>query len=200
VLDDGAETGNESTAGIQKPDEVVQGPATEDGTPPLPPKRKKAHRGSRGGQKSRPSNLKKKQKPDSGDDEVNKIVDGVIAHKQQPMQPDPEPTAGNIADVNDTMAINSIKVDTDRVLGYGSGGTTVYEGTFEGREVAVKRMLLQYYDLASQEIKLLSQSDDHPNVVRYYRHEKDKDFLYVFTSLFTSLVVTSEAFCCFPPY
>lgn len=40
-------------------------------------------------------------------------------------------------------------------------------------------MLLHYYDLASQEIKLLSQADDHPNVIRYYRHEKDQHFLYI---------------------
>jgi serine/threonine-protein kinase/endoribonuclease IRE1 len=40
-------------------------------------------------------------------------------------------------------------------------------------------MLLQYFDLASQEIKLLSQSDEHPNVIRYYCHHKGKDFLYI---------------------
>jgi serine/threonine-protein kinase/endoribonuclease IRE1 len=40
-------------------------------------------------------------------------------------------------------------------------------------------MLLQYYDLASQEVTLLSQADDHPNVIRYYRHEKDQNFLYI---------------------
>jgi serine/threonine-protein kinase/endoribonuclease IRE1 len=177
VIDEGAETGTESLAPTQKVDEVVQGPVTEDGTLPLPPKRKKAHRGSRGGQKNRPSNLKNKKKKDD-DDEVEKIVEGVIKPKQ-PMQPDAGPSENSVTDVDDSMTIKSIKVDTDRVLGYGSGGTTVYEGTFEGREVAVKRMLLQYYDLASQEIKLLSQSDDHANVVRYYRHEKDKDFLYI---------------------
>jgi len=40
-------------------------------------------------------------------------------------------------------------------------------------------MLLNYFDLASQEITLLSQSDDHPNVVRYFCHHKGKDFLYI---------------------
>ncbi len=88
-------------------------------------------------------------------------------HSVQPMQPDAEPKEDNLSEVTDSVQIHSIKVDTDKVLGYGSGGTVVYEGTFEGRDVAVKRMLLQYYDLASQEVKLLSQSDDHPNVVRY---------------------------------
>jgi len=178
VIDEGAETGYESAApSAKKLNESVQGPHTEDGTPPLAPKKKKAHRGSRGGQKNRPSSMKNKTQKVK-DNEMDQIIDGVITPKQS-IQPDAEPNEGKVTDVDDSLSIQSIKVDTDRVLGYGSGGTTVYEGTFEGREVAVKRMLLQYYDLASQEIKLLSQSDDHPNVVRYFRHEKDKDFLYV---------------------
>ena len=55
--------------------------------------------------------------------------------------------------------------------------------------VSANYRLNAFGSLASQEIKLLSQSDDHPNVVRYYRHEKDKDFLYVF---FVSLDITSS--------
>jgi serine/threonine-protein kinase/endoribonuclease IRE1 len=39
----------------------------------------------------------------------------------------------------------------------------VFEGKFDGREVAVKRMLIQFFDIASQETKLLRESDDHPN-------------------------------------
>lgn len=38
----------------------------------------------------------------------------------------------------------------DRVLGYGSGGTVVYEGTLEGRRIAVKRMLKAFYDIAER--------------------------------------------------
>ena len=184
VIDEGVETGTESIApAAKKAEDIVEGPYTEDGTAPIAVKKKKAHRGSRGGQKNRPSNLKNKAQK-AKDDEVEKIVDGIIAPKQS-IQPDAVPSDGRVTDVNDSLSIQSIKIDTDRVLGYGSGGTIVYEGTFEGREVAVKRMLLQYNDLASQEIKLLSQSDDHPNVVRYYRHEKDKDFLYVLPTIIT---------------
>ena len=185
VIDEGAETATESSApatnNINKVDEVVQGPCLEDGTPPTITKKKKAHRGQRGGQKNRPSNLRNKAKRAqklAGEDDVDKIVDAVVASSQS-LQPDTARTEGKVTDVEQSLSIQSIKVISERILGYGSGGTTVYEGTFEGREVAVKRMLLQYFDLASQEIKLLSQSDDHPNVIRYYRHEKDKDFLYV---------------------
>ena len=46
------------------------------------------------------------------------------------------------------------------VLGYGSGGTVVYEGVLDGREVAVKRMLHQFYDLARKEIGALILSDE----------------------------------------
>ena len=33
---------------------------------------------------------------------------------------------------------------SDRILGYGSHGTVVFQGTFDGREVAVKRLLLDF--------------------------------------------------------
>lgn len=58
-------------------------------------------------------------------------------------------------------------MDVSRVLGYGSGGTVVYQGTFEGRKVAVKRMLNHYYDLAQLEIRMLIESDEHPSLIRY---------------------------------
>eukprot|EP00842_Homolaphlyctis_polyrhiza_P001445 jgi/Hompol1/2300/HPOL_005933-RA len=47
-------------------------------------------------------------------------------------------------------------------------GTVVYKGMFEGREVAIKRLLLEFYDVADHEVKILQESDHHPNVVRYY--------------------------------
>ncbi|KAI8969235.1 hypothetical protein BDF20DRAFT_152288 [Mycotypha africana] len=68
---------------------------------------------------------------------------------------------------------------TDTVLGYGSHGTVVYKGVFDGRNVAVKRLLLDFYDVALQEVKLLQESDDHPNVVRYFYKEETDRFLYI---------------------
>ena len=41
-------------------------------------------------------------------------------------------------------------------IGYGSGGTIVFEGVLHGRRVAVKRMLAQFTDLAQQEISCYS--------------------------------------------
>ena len=37
---------------------------------------------------------------------------------------------------------------------YLSPGTVVYEGTMDGRSVAVKRLLRQFYDLAKKEIEV----------------------------------------------
>jgi serine/threonine-protein kinase/endoribonuclease IRE1 len=55
---------------------------------------------------------------------------------------------------------------SDTVIGYGSHGTVVLKGTWGGRPVAVKRLLSDFVRLASQEVKLLQASDDHPNVIR----------------------------------
>lgn len=53
------------------------------------------------------------------------------------------------------------------------------KGTWGGRPVAVKRLLSDFTRLASQEVKLLQASDDHPNVIRYYCQEKRDNFLYI---------------------
>jgi serine/threonine-protein kinase/endoribonuclease IRE1 len=39
--------------------------------------------------------------------------------------------------------------------------------------------LSDFTRLASQEVKLLQASDDHPNVIRYYCQEKRDNFLYI---------------------
>ena len=50
--------------------------------------------------------------------------------------------------------------------GFGSHGTVVYKGVFQGRAVAVKRLLRDFVSIASQEVALLQASDDHQNVIR----------------------------------
>ncbi|CAO3682001.1 unnamed protein product [Rhizopus microsporus] len=68
---------------------------------------------------------------------------------------------------------------SETVLGYGSHGTVVYKGRFDGRDVAVKRLLVDFYDVALKEVQLLQESDDHPNVVRYFYKEQSDRFLYI---------------------
>ncbi|KAJ7326433.1 hypothetical protein DFH08DRAFT_968324 [Mycena albidolilacea] len=55
-------------------------------------------------------------------------------------------------------------VVSDHVLGYGSHGTVVYRGSLQGRAVAVKRLLQDFVTLASREVSILQESDDHPNL------------------------------------
>lgn len=79
------------------------------------------------------------------------------------------------------LQIENNLIITDKILGYGSHGTIVYQGTFENRPVAVKRMLLDFYDIANHEVKLLQESDDHPNVIRYFCSQlsETEKFLYI---------------------
>lgn len=68
---------------------------------------------------------------------------------------------------------------SSEVLGRGSHGTIVFRGTFDGRAVAVKRLLSDFYDVAEREVLLLQDSDNHTNVIRYYYREKRDEFLYI---------------------
>ncbi|XP_071701769.1 serine/threonine-protein kinase/endoribonuclease IRE1a-like [Rutidosis leptorrhynchoides] len=61
----------------------------------------------------------------------------------------------------------------------GSNGTTVYEGIYDDRKVAVKRLVKAHQDVAIKEINNLKASDLHLNVVRYYGVEDDEDFVYL---------------------
>lgn len=55
----------------------------------------------------------------------------------------------------------------------------VYKGSLQGRAVAVKRLLQDFVTLASREVNVLQESDDHPNVIRYYYQESRGNFLYI---------------------
>ncbi|KAF9107552.1 bifunctional endoribonuclease/protein kinase ire1 [Mortierella sp. AM989] len=79
---------------------------------------------------------------------------------------------------SNTPHLKSIQV-TETILGYGSHGTVVYKGNYDGRAVAVKRLLIDFYDVAFHEVRVLQESDDHPNVVRYFRSEQCDRFLYI---------------------
>ncbi|PVF98660.1 hypothetical protein CPB86DRAFT_732570 [Serendipita vermifera] len=77
-----------------------------------------------------------------------------------------------------TTSTSSLVVG-NKILGYGSHGTIVYEGSLQGRAVAVKRLLQDFVTLASHEVSLLLQADDHPNVIRYYFSMTRDSFLYI---------------------
>ncbi|KAL6780758.1 hypothetical protein ACKKBF_B11875 [Auxenochlorella protothecoides x Auxenochlorella symbiontica] len=87
--------------------------------------------------------------------------------------PGPNPSASRGA-----LAVGRMLVGPG-ILGLGSGGTVVFEGSLDGRPVAVKRLLRQFYDLAASEIRTLILSDEHVNVVRYIAMEEDAQFCYL---------------------
>lgn len=80
------------------------------------------------------------------------------------------------------LQIGKIKVHLRDILGSGCEGTMVYKGEFEGRSVAVKRLMTKgpkQIELVEREVALLRESDDHPNVIRYYCTEEDVAFRYI---------------------
>ncbi|XVF62322.1 hypothetical protein PTKIN_Ptkin08bG0207900 [Pterospermum kingtungense] len=70
-------------------------------------------------------------------------------------------------------------VVSNKDIGKGSNGTIVLEGLYEGRAVAVKRLVQAHHDVAFKEIQNLIASDRHPNIVRWYGVEYDQDFVYL---------------------
>ncbi|CAJ0757490.1 23514_t:CDS:2, partial [Entrophospora sp. SA101] len=68
---------------------------------------------------------------------------------------------------------------SNKILGYGANGSIVYKGRFEGKDVAIKRLLLDYYKLAHHEVSLLQESDEHANIIRYYCTQQCENFFYI---------------------
>ncbi|XP_054068584.1 serine/threonine-protein kinase/endoribonuclease IRE2 [Rissa tridactyla] len=95
------------------------------------------------------------------------------------VSPDPAvPAAAEDAEP-DVIAVGKVSFNPKDVLGHGAGGTFVFRGQFDGRNVAVKRLLPECFHLVDREVQLLRESDEHPHVVRYFCTEKDKQFHYI---------------------
>ncbi|KAJ5638925.1 Serine/threonine-protein kinase ppk4 [Penicillium herquei] len=146
-----------------------------------PVKKKGRARGSRGGK-----NHRRRKKPGTeGDatDQADQVVEQVKGFAPQSrLEPDIQMTrtvSNEISEMDGVVRIGRLEVFTDVVLGHGSHGTVVYRGVFDGRNVAVKRMLMEFYDIASHEVGLLQESDDHHNVIRYFCREQAAGFLYI---------------------
>lgn len=98
--------------------------------------------------------------------------------------PKPPPSAPSLV-VSDSilgMNVSAVRwclINSSPFVGFGSHGTVVFKGSLQGRAVAVKRLLQDFVTLASREVSILQQSDDHPNVIRYYYQEAHANFLYI---------------------
>lgn len=131
---------------------------------------KKRKRGSRGGRKN---NLAKKKEREEQVllEQANNAGAATSTDEAATTDTSPAPPSG--------LPSGSLLDVSKDVIGYGSHGTVVLKGSFENREVAVKRMLLDFYEVASQEVSLLQESDDHPNVIRYFCKQVNDRFLYI---------------------
>ncbi|CAL8330900.1 unnamed protein product [Lota lota] len=79
----------------------------------------------------------------------------------------------------DEVNVGKITFKPSEVLGHGTAGTFVFRGHFDGRHVAVKRILPECFEVAEREVQLLRESDTHPNVIRYFCTERDRLFTYI---------------------
>uniref|UniRef100_A0A6Q2Y8L7 Serine/threonine-protein kinase/endoribonuclease IRE1 n=1 Tax=Esox lucius TaxID=8010 RepID=A0A6Q2Y8L7_ESOLU len=77
------------------------------------------------------------------------------------------------------VRVGKITFRPRNVLGHGAEGTIVYKGQFDNRAVAVKRILPECFSFADREVDLLRESDEHPNVIRYFCTERDRQFQYI---------------------
>ncbi|EGW35193.1 uncharacterized protein SPAPADRAFT_133040 [Spathaspora passalidarum NRRL Y-27907] len=153
-----------------------------ESTPAIKKPRKRGKRGGKRGGKHINKNKSNEDEHNEDDDteqqmEVEEDEEPVITTKSLvksiPMTPSKS--------TKKKLQIENNLVISDKILGYGSHGTVVFEGTFENRPVAVKRMLLDFYEIANHEVRLLQESDDHPNVIRYFcsQTSESEKFLYI---------------------
>ena len=195
----------ESASSSPSPPSEGEGDANASAAGSAPEKeKKKNHRGRRGGAKHkkggkaaalRSENSMTQNDDETGPDGQPPSVDEVVGKAKQlgaertTLHPEPDvvtvsyntvPGKSDMEEVSSPiLRMGSLEVNTNVQLGTGSNGTIVFAGKFDGREVAVKRMLIQFYDIASQETKLLRESDDHPNVIRYYAQQQHANFHYI---------------------
>lgn len=66
---------------------------------------------------------------------------------------------------------------------------------FDNRDVAVKRILPECFSFADREVQLLRESDEHPNVIRYFCTERDRQFQYIAIELCAATLQEVSAPC-----
>uniref|UniRef100_A0A674PDR9 Serine/threonine-protein kinase/endoribonuclease IRE1 n=1 Tax=Takifugu rubripes TaxID=31033 RepID=A0A674PDR9_TAKRU len=89
------------------------------------------------------------------------------------------PLAFLICPIMLVVRVGNVSFRPKEVLGHGAEGTIVYKGQFDNRAVAVKRILPECFSFADREVQLLRESDEHPNVIRYFCTERDRQFQYI---------------------
>ena len=170
------EVGDETTADVVD----VQG---SDETAPAPERKPRRKRGQRGGK-----NNKKKvgfiepttdvDEEDQGDENGHIQASSSNAiPKDIPLNDQGNHTIDGLTVTEKLLGISSS--DRSNNTGSGSQGTFVYEGVWEGIKVAVKRMQIENFEIAEKEVDHLRESDEHPNIVRYYTNKRSDKFIYI---------------------
>ncbi|TVY44272.1 Serine/threonine-protein kinase [Lachnellula occidentalis] len=180
-----SETSNAENLVQREASETALETPSPDEAAPTP--KKKAHRGTRGGvrHKKKKAAAKDESSHDGNPPKAQPSIEDAVRDAQKmgeqtKLEPDIITIPNDPSEVSGPIiSIGALTVDTEKLIGTGSNGTMVFEGQFDGREVAVKRMLMQFFDIASQETKLLRESDDHPNVIRYFAQQQAAGFLYI---------------------
>uniref|UniRef100_A0A674P3P8 Serine/threonine-protein kinase/endoribonuclease IRE1 n=1 Tax=Takifugu rubripes TaxID=31033 RepID=A0A674P3P8_TAKRU len=85
----------------------------------------------------------------------------------------------SLTEESSVVRVGNVSFRPKEVLGHGAEGTIVYKGQFDNRAVAVKRILPECFSFADREVQLLRESDEHPNVIRYFCTERDRQFQYI---------------------
>ncbi|MFS8020937.1 putative protein kinase IRE1 family [Helianthus anomalus] len=80
--------------------------------------------------------------------------------------------------VGEGISIGKLFVSSQKIA-LGSNGTVVFKGSYDGRMVAVKRLVQTHHEIMSQENKILQAADQHPNIVRWYDTTYDGGFIYL---------------------
>ena len=87
-----------------------------------------------------------------------------------------------LVEVEEGAFAEIFKHNKDKELGTGAHGT-VYEGSFQGRPIAIKQVLRSFPTSLCREISIMKKIDQHPNILRYFAKEEDPNFFYIATEL-----------------
>ncbi|GAA5867075.1 hypothetical protein JCM3774_004381 [Rhodotorula dairenensis] len=179
-------------------------PGALDGTagPGTPPRKRNRRR--RGAKKKKPKDGAPRLGDELADD--RELLEGIALSERDTRDEDGEPSAqvdrngrgadgepadgsapesahlspaGAVASADVASQLGNGLSVSETILGYGSHGTVVLRGEFQGRAVAVKRLLKDFVTIATHEVNLLQESDDHPHVIRYFCKEQRDTFLYI---------------------
>ncbi|XP_011843353.1 PREDICTED: serine/threonine-protein kinase/endoribonuclease IRE2, partial [Mandrillus leucophaeus] len=112
--------------------------------------------------------------------DAQSLHSGVTLRSQKRLQsPSKQARPLDDPEAEQLTVVGKISFNPKDVLGRGAGGTFVFRGQFEGRAVAVKRLLRECFGLVRREVQLLQESDRHPNVLRYFCTERGPQFHYI---------------------